>query len=188
MNAVGTPLDKFQRRLRLLPLYATLRVARVLAWAIPGSREWHPTRPGPWQPGVSVLVPERGTPDLLGETLAAACRGNAACLGIDRDHRAGQRRAEYELHGSRLAVANRALGIPLRSARVQRCDRSRTAARYIRLGVSVEQRHAPGGRRDCVPVALSCPDGIRAHLTDLLDRPCAATRGNRLVRFQNFRP
>jgi len=72
MSAVETPFDKLQRRLRLLPLYATLLVARVLARAMPGSRQWYPTRPGPWQPGVSVLVPERGTPDLLEETLAAA--------------------------------------------------------------------------------------------------------------------
>lgn len=72
MNAAGTPLEKLQRRLRLLPLFATVRIVRFLAWVIPGSRQWHPTRPGPWQPGISVLIPERGTPDLLGETLEAA--------------------------------------------------------------------------------------------------------------------
>jgi len=63
---------RISRRLRMLPLYATFRVARVLAAVVPGSRQWHPTRPGLWQRGISVLIPERGTPDLLAESLAAA--------------------------------------------------------------------------------------------------------------------
>lgn len=56
--------------LRFLPLYGAMRLAGVLA-ALPPRPRWR-ARPRPgWQPGISVVVPERGTPDLLAGTLTA---------------------------------------------------------------------------------------------------------------------
>lgn len=56
---------------RFLPLYLALNAAGAIARALPGRwarREQHRVD----SPGVSILVPERGTPDLLGATLQAA--------------------------------------------------------------------------------------------------------------------
>lgn len=64
------PTRKWQRVLRFLPLYLALRVAGVLAALAPRAR-WRPIARTPWRPGLSVLIPERGTPDLLADTLDA---------------------------------------------------------------------------------------------------------------------
>ncbi|HEY8011177.1 MAG TPA: glycosyltransferase [Rudaea sp.] len=82
MNAIARRIPRLQRigfMLRLLPLFGALHVADYLAarlkprWPQP-RREKVATR------GVSVIVPERGTPELLATTLAALAR---ACTKID---------------------------------------------------------------------------------------------------------
>ena len=64
-------------RLRFAPLYLALRAAERLARARPWPRRARDEAEGG---GVSVLIPERGTPDLLSDTLAAA---EAALARID---------------------------------------------------------------------------------------------------------
>jgi len=66
--------------LRFAPLFVAVLGAGIAAklhsgrWRGPGARARH------WRPGLSVLIPERGTPDRLAETLAALV---AALAGID---------------------------------------------------------------------------------------------------------
>lgn len=58
-------------RLRLLPLRAAVSIAHRLGTRAPGT--WPKrSRDVDFAPGISVLIPERGTPDLLADTLAAA--------------------------------------------------------------------------------------------------------------------
>lgn len=66
------------RRLRFAPLYLVSRSAGLLARV--GGRRW-PRRPRDETivPGIDVLIPERGTPDLLARTLAAAEIALARC-------------------------------------------------------------------------------------------------------------
>lgn len=59
----------WRRVLRFLPLYLAMRAAGVAA-ALPPKPRWKPEQRAPWRPGISVIVPERGTPDLLADTLA----------------------------------------------------------------------------------------------------------------------
>ena len=62
-----------QRALRLGPIYLAIRLAKIFAAITPRRSLWRAARrPRPFAPGISVLIPERGTPDLLAETLAAA--------------------------------------------------------------------------------------------------------------------
>lgn len=57
-------------RLRFVPLLAGLAVASLLSRFAP--KRWPRIDRRSWRPGVSVLIPERGTPELLAATLAAA--------------------------------------------------------------------------------------------------------------------
>lgn len=66
--------SNWKQRLRFAPLHTALVAADALGQR-PG--RWLRQRAG-WQPGISVLIPERGTPDLLAETLTAALRALAA--------------------------------------------------------------------------------------------------------------
>lgn len=59
----------WRRVLRFLPLYLAMRLAGVAA-ALPPRPRWKPKQNASWRPGISVIVPERGTPDLLADTLA----------------------------------------------------------------------------------------------------------------------
>ena len=61
----GTTL---RQRLRLMPLYGALAVADRLAPFVPAHRA---RALGPWQPGVSVVVPDRDAPAMLAEALAS---------------------------------------------------------------------------------------------------------------------
>jgi len=60
----------FVQRLRFAPLLAGLAAASALARY--ASKRWPRPRGGASKPGASVLIPERGTPELLAGTLAAA--------------------------------------------------------------------------------------------------------------------
>ena len=66
------------RRLRFAPLYLALRAAAALA---PRDRNPWPRRgrDEPSGPGLDLLIPERGTPDLLARTLAAAVEAQRRC-------------------------------------------------------------------------------------------------------------
>jgi GT2 family glycosyltransferase len=69
---------KLWRRLRFAPLYAALRLAQAAARI--GGRNWpRRARDESLAPGIDVLIPERGTPDLLARTLAAAEIALAGC-------------------------------------------------------------------------------------------------------------
>ena len=74
-----SPLARALFLLRFLPLYVAMRAADWLAPRLP--RRW-PRRPQERNhcKGVSVVVPERGTPDTLAITLDALA---AACAGLD---------------------------------------------------------------------------------------------------------
>ena len=79
----GTALAVWKRRVgilarmaRCVPLGLALAAAGLLA-----RRRAHGPLPSPsagWKPGLSVIVPERGTPDLLAETLAALMQALAS--------------------------------------------------------------------------------------------------------------
>ncbi|HET7797821.1 MAG TPA: glycosyltransferase, partial [Nevskia sp.] len=79
----GTALAVWKRRAgilarmtRCVPLGLALAAAGLLA-----RRRAHGPLPSPsagWKPGLSVIVPERGTPDLLAETLAALMQALAS--------------------------------------------------------------------------------------------------------------
>ena len=60
------------RMTRCLPLGLALAGAGLLARR--GARGPQPSRSAAWKPGLSVVIPEHGTPDLLAETLAALVR------------------------------------------------------------------------------------------------------------------
>ncbi len=70
--------SRLQRWLRYAPMFAVLALAeawgrlRPLRWRTPSHRHW--------EPGICILIPERGTPDLLADTLAAAA---AALARVD---------------------------------------------------------------------------------------------------------
>lgn len=73
-------MSRFAALRKLLPfspLYVAANAASLLARLRPGRWPQRP-REEPTRPGVSVLVPERGTPDLLDETLAALMAALAA--------------------------------------------------------------------------------------------------------------
>jgi GT2 family glycosyltransferase len=84
MNAVSLPrrISQFSRLiffLRFLPLYVAMQVADWLAPRLP--RRWpQPRRANALARGVSVIVPERGTPSTLAVTLDALAR---ACAKVD---------------------------------------------------------------------------------------------------------
>ncbi|MEP6938202.1 MAG: glycosyltransferase [Rudaea sp.] len=65
--------------LRFVPLFASMQLADWLAPRLPirWPRREHPLE---HSPGISIVVPERGTPDLLAATLSAL---SAACAAID---------------------------------------------------------------------------------------------------------
>lgn len=67
--------SSWKQRLRFTPLHLALLAANQWARWRPGS--WERQRDSTWQPGVSVLIPERGTPDLLAECLDAALVASA---------------------------------------------------------------------------------------------------------------
>ena len=73
MNTVNGPFRHWwtnpRRVLRFGPLYCALMAAELLARLSPG--RWRRPSDFAWTPGLSVLIPERGTPELLAETLAA---------------------------------------------------------------------------------------------------------------------
>lgn len=75
-------LATYVKLLPFVPLYFATNAGSLLARFFPG--RW-PTRPRDdgGKPGVSVIVPERGTPDLLDETLTALA---AALARIDEPH------------------------------------------------------------------------------------------------------
>mgnify|MGYP003488673108 CR=1 FL=1 len=62
--------SSWKQRIRFTPLHLALLAAdtsarwRAHAWPVQTERSW--------RPGISVLVPERGTPDLLAQCLQAA--------------------------------------------------------------------------------------------------------------------
>ena len=62
--------SSLRQRLRFTPLHLALIGADLLARVWP--TRWRTRAAGSFKPGVSVLIPERGTPDLLAECLAAA--------------------------------------------------------------------------------------------------------------------
>ena len=68
--------------LRFLPLYLAMRLAGVAA-ALPPKPRWKPKQHRSCGPGISVIVPERGTPDLLADTLAGLA---AALQAIEEPH------------------------------------------------------------------------------------------------------
>lgn len=118
-----------RRVLRFLPLYLAMRVAGVLA-ALPPRPRWKPARRPPWRPGISVIVPERDTPDLLADTLAAlqdALRGidepwqvvvvvNGAAATAYASLQAAHPRFEWQFHAAPLGY-NGAVAAGLRTAR-----------------------------------------------------------------------
>ena len=82
---IGTALAVWKRRAgilmrlgRCVPLGLALAAAGLLARR--RARGPLPSPSAGWKPGLSVIVPERGTPDLLEETLAALMQ---ALAGID---------------------------------------------------------------------------------------------------------
>lgn len=70
----GTTL---RQRLRMLPLYGALALADRLAAVLPARA---PRALGPWQAGVSVVIPDRDAPSMLAEALASL---EAALAAID---------------------------------------------------------------------------------------------------------
>jgi GT2 family glycosyltransferase len=66
--------------LRFVPLFAAVLGAGVAAKLHSGRWRGPGTRARRWRPGLSVLIPERGTPERLAETLGALV---AALAGID---------------------------------------------------------------------------------------------------------
>ena len=75
-------LAAYAKLLPFAPLYFATNTASVLARLAPGRWRARPRDDGA-RPGVSVIVPERGTPDLLDETLAALA---AALARVDEPH------------------------------------------------------------------------------------------------------
>ncbi len=74
-----SPLARAQFLLRFLPLYAAMHAADWLAPKLP--RRWpQPKRAFSFAKGISVIVPERGTPSTLAVTLDALA---AACAKLD---------------------------------------------------------------------------------------------------------
>jgi len=74
-----SPLARVLFLLRFLPLYAAMGLADWLAPKLP--RRWpQPRRERATTPGISVIVPERGTPSTLAITLDALA---AACAKLD---------------------------------------------------------------------------------------------------------
>lgn len=66
----------FRQRLRLTPLHAALRLAR---YAPPGNAAAPRGEcASGWQPGITVIIPERDAPDMLAEALASVARASAA--------------------------------------------------------------------------------------------------------------
>ncbi|HSD18334.1 MAG TPA: glycosyltransferase [Thermomonas sp.] len=115
--------------LRFLPLYLAMRAAGVAA-ALPPKPRWKPVLRTRWQPGISVIVPERGTPDLLADTLAhlaLALRAidesqqvivvvNGAAASMYADLQAAHPGFEWHFHAQPLGY-NGAISAGLRSAR-----------------------------------------------------------------------
>jgi GT2 family glycosyltransferase len=66
--------ENWRQRLRLAPLYAALKAADALARRVPARR---PRRPGPWRPGLSIVIPERAAPAMLADALASVERALA---------------------------------------------------------------------------------------------------------------
>jgi len=62
--------SSWKQRIRFTPLHRALVAADAIARWRP--QPWPVQRDRGWRPGVSVLVPERGTPDLLAQCLQAA--------------------------------------------------------------------------------------------------------------------
>lgn len=67
---MNTWATNWKQRLRFAPLHSALVIAEYLAKTLP--RRWPRPRRAPWSAGISVVIPERGTPDLLAECLEAA--------------------------------------------------------------------------------------------------------------------
>ena len=62
--------SNWKQRIRFTPLHLALVAADAIARWRP--QAWPVQRERGWRPGISVLVPERGTPDLLAQCLEAA--------------------------------------------------------------------------------------------------------------------
>lgn len=62
--------SNWKQRIRFTPLHLALVAADAIARWRP--QAWPVQRERGWRPGISVLVPERGTPDLLAQCLQAA--------------------------------------------------------------------------------------------------------------------
>lgn len=119
----------WRRVLRFLPLYLAMRVAGVAA-ALPPKSRWKPERRAPWRPGMSVIVPERGTPDLLADTLASLDNAlqavdeptqvivvvNGASASLYTHLRAAHPGFEWQFHAGALGY-NGAIAAGLESAR-----------------------------------------------------------------------
>lgn len=119
----------WRRVLRFLPLYLAMRVAGVLA-ALPPRPRWKPTSRPDCRPGISVIVPERGTPDLLADTLASLQRAldaieeprqvvvvvNGAAASAYAHLRAAHPGFEWQFHAAPLGY-NGAIAAGLRQAR-----------------------------------------------------------------------
>jgi GT2 family glycosyltransferase len=70
----------WRQRLRLMPLYLAMVAAdRCAAWMPRRARHVA----APWQPGLSIVIPERGAPAMLDEALVAVA---AALAGVDEAH------------------------------------------------------------------------------------------------------
>ncbi|UXI69698.1 glycosyltransferase [Tahibacter amnicola] len=67
--APGKPWWRIPGMVRFIPLYVAINAASLLARLSPG--RWKPRKPPVTAAGLTVIVPERGTPDLLAETLQA---------------------------------------------------------------------------------------------------------------------
>ena len=82
MTDSGGRISRLQRVVflfRFLPLFVAMRAADWLAPKL-RLRRPRPDRSRRFAPGITVVVPERGTPDLLASTLAALA---AACAEVD---------------------------------------------------------------------------------------------------------
>ncbi len=70
----------WRQRLRLMPLYLAIVVAdRCAAWMPRRQRR----APAPWQPGLSIVIPERAAPAMLDEALVAV---TAALARVNEAH------------------------------------------------------------------------------------------------------
>ena len=164
-------------------------VLRAARGRSPSGGDARRSRPdaAPAGPGVSVVIPERDTPEMLAGTLAALM---AALDRIDEPRQvivvvngaASERYAELQQRFPAVVF----LHWP-RTAGLRRCDRARAAARAARLGLPPQQRHAARRRGAGDAAALARRRRLRHRVADPADRCARSARGNRLRRLARRR-